>query len=223
MSPSRLREVEECLEATGARPVQWLLETVPVDPRWCLVHATHMTTEERLRLARSGAVAGLCPITESDLGDGIFPATEFDRAGGLYGVGSNSNVLISLAGELRTLEYSQRLRDRARNRLAAPGRSVGRHLFDAVKAGGARALGMPQAHIAAGSRADLIVLDRNAVALTGRHHDSVLDSWIFAAAASPVRTVYAGGKRVVHEGRHVARGSVEVAYRRCLDRLSREE
>ncbi len=216
----QIREVEDCLAATGARPVEWLLDNAPVDPRWCLVHATHMTPEETTRLARSGAVAGLCPVTESDLGDGTFPATDYDAAGGSYGVGSDSNVLISLAAELRTLEYSQRLRDRARNRLAPPGGSVGRHLFDAVATGGARALGLPQPAIAPGSRADLVVLEGHDVALFGRRHDAVLDSWIFAAQGSPVRTVYAGGKAVVRDGRHAARDRIEAAFRRAMERVN---
>ncbi len=135
----QVREVEDCLAATGARPVRWLLDNAPVDARWCLVHATHMVPDETAGLARTGAVAGLCPITESDLGDGIFPATDYVAAGGVFGVGSDSNVLISLEAELRTLEYSQRLRDRARNRLAPQGGgSTGRRLFDAAAAGGAR-------------------------------------------------------------------------------------
>ena len=218
----QVREVEDCVAATGARPVEWLLDHAPVDHRWCLVHATHMTEPETLRLARSGAVAGLCPITESDLGDGIFPATTFDAAGGVYGVGSDSNVLISLAAELRTLEYGQRLRDRARNRLAPPDASTGRHLFDSAVAGGARALGLPRPAIAAGSRADIVVLDAADMALFGRRRDAVLDSWIFAAARSPVRAVFAHGRPVVRNGRHIGRDAVEAAYRRCMNRLSRD-
>ena len=215
----QVREVEDCLAATGVRPVDWLLDNAPVGPRWCLVHATHMTLEETMRLARTGAVAGLCPITESNLGDGIFPATDYVAADGRYGVGSDSNVLISLPAELRTLEYSQRLRDRARNRLAPPGGSVGRHLFDAVAAGGARALDMAVPQISAGFRADIVVLDQDHVALAGRRGDSVLDSWIFAASTSPVRTVYAAGKVVVRDGRHVARERMEAAFRRTLARV----
>ena len=172
-----------------------------------------------MRLARTGAVAGLCPITESNLGDGIFPATDYVGADGRYGVGSDSNVLISLPAELRTLEYSQRLRDRARNRLAPPGGSVGRHLFDAVAAGGARALGTGLPQISAACRADFVVLDQDHAALYGRRGDGVLDSWIFAASTSPVRTVYAGGNVVVRDGRHVDRERIEAAFRRTLARV----
>ena len=211
------REVEACLAATGARPVDWLLDHAEVDERWCLVHATHMTGEEMLRLAASGAVAGLCPVTESDLGDGIFPATAFGDAGGLFGVGSDSNVLIGLAAELRTLEYSQRLRDRARNRLAEPGASVGRHLLDRAVSAGARALGHAETGLEAGARADLVVLDPAHPALYGRRGDTLLDSWIFAAATSPVRDVVAGGRHVVRAGRHVDRERIEARFRRCID------
>ncbi len=215
----QVREVEDCLAATGARPVDWLMEHLPVDRRWCLVHATHMTPAETEALARSGAVAGLCPITESDLGDGIFPATAYAQAGGAFGVGSDSNVLISLATELRTLEYSQRLRDRARNRLALPGGSVGRFIFDGACTGGAQALGLAPAALAPGGRADIVVLDPDHPALYGRSGDALLDSWIFGAATSPVRDVFALGKHVVRNGRHVARAGIEAAFRRAVDRV----
>src|SRR4029077_5908543 len=140
------KEVEDCVAWSGARPVQWLLDNAGVDARWCLVHATHMTDEEIVRLARSGAVAGFCPITEANLGDGISPAAPFIAAGGTLGIGTDSNVLISAREELRSLEYSQRLRDRARNVLAAQSpHSTGRTLFAHAHRGGARALGMAAA------------------------------------------------------------------------------
>lgn len=214
------REVAECLDATGERPVDWLLGHVPVDTRWCLIHATQMTEDETRRLAATGAVAGLCPVTESNLGDGIFPATDYACAGGAYGVGSDSNVSISLRDELRTLCYSQRLRDRARNRLAVHGRSSGRVLFDAAASGGAQALDLPLGSIAPGRQADLVVLDAEDPALIGRRDDAVLDAWIFAAARSPVQEVYLAGRRVVEAGRHAARPAAEAAFRRAMTRLA---
>lgn len=213
-------EVDDCLAATGARPVDRLYDTAPVDARWCLVHATHVTEGEVARMAASGAVAGLCPITEADLGDGIFPAVDFQAAGGRWGVGSDSNVLISLPQELRLLEQSQRLRDRARNRLAIPPRSTGRTLFEAAAAGGARALGSEGGCLAVGAPADLVVLDGDHPALVGRDGDALLDAWIFAAAGNPIRDVWAAGRRVVADGRHVHRSKVEENWRRTLAHLA---
>lgn len=135
-----MKEVEDSLAFSGAWPVQWLLDNAPVDGRWCLIHATHMTETETRRMAKSGAVAGLCPITEANLGDGIFPAPAFLAEGGHYGVGSDSNILISVSEELRTLEYSQRLSLRARNVVADPGCSTGEKLFLQAIEGGGRAL-----------------------------------------------------------------------------------
>jgi formiminoglutamate deiminase len=213
-------EVEDCLAATGRRPVDHLYDTVEIGPDWCLVHATHVTETEVARMAASGAVVGLCPITEADLGDGIFPGVDHLAAGGRFGVGSDSNVLISLPQELRLLEQSQRLRDRARNRLASPPRSTGRTLFDASAEGGAAALGTGGGRIAVGAPADLVVLDPDHPALFGRDGDALLDAWIFAAAANPLREVRARGRRVVVDGRHVARDAVEAKWRATLARLA---
>ncbi|TIX55909.1 MAG: formimidoylglutamate deiminase, partial [Mesorhizobium sp.] len=137
----QIKEVEDCIAWSGARPVQFLLDHAKVDRRWCLIHATHMTEAETVRMARSGAIAGLCPITEANLGDGTFAAPLFVEHGGRFGVGSDSNVLIGLPDELRQLEYSQRLTHRARNVLAVAGGSAGRALFDAALDGGSAALG----------------------------------------------------------------------------------
>ncbi len=215
----QVAEVEDCLAATGARPVDRLFDLVAVDRRWCLVHATHVTAAEIARTAGSGAVVGLCPITEGDLGDGIFPAVAFQEAGGRWGIGSDSNVLISAAQELRLLEQSQRFVDRARNRLARPPRSTGRAIFDAAVAGGAQALGRDGHGLAVGAPADLVVLDVDHAALAGRRDDALLDAWIFAAASSPVRHVWAAGRQVVADGRHVARDRVETTFRRVVGEL----
>ncbi|MCE1237323.1 MAG: formimidoylglutamate deiminase [Hyphomicrobiales bacterium] len=214
-------EVEDCLAATGRRPVDRLMDLVEVGPNWCLVHATHVDATEVARIAAAGAVVGLCPITEADLGDGIFPAVEHLAAGGRFGVGSDSNVLISLPQELRLLEQSQRLRDRARNRLALPPRSTGRTMFDSAAEGGAGALGGGGGRIAVGAPADLVALDAEHPALVGRVGDAVLDAWIFAAAGNPVRDVWARGRRVVADGRHVARVEVEAAWRAALARIAK--
>jgi formiminoglutamate deiminase len=212
-------EVEECVAWSGARPVQWLLDQMPVDGRWCLIHCTHMTPSEIDALARSGAVAGLCPITEANLGDGIFEAPRFLDAGGRFGIGSDSNVRIALGEELRTLEYGQRLRDCKRNRLGPAGSSTGRHLFDAARRGGAQALGLDTGAIAPGRTADIVILDDTHPVLAGRSGDAVLDSWVFAAGDRVVREVLAGGRRVVSNGRHVRRDALLGRFRDTMGRL----
>ena len=162
-------EVDEVLAAWGKRPVEWLLDNVAVDSQWCLIHCTQMHEHETAGLAKTGAVAGLCPLTESSLGDGIFDGVRWLANGGAVAIGSDSNIRISLSEELRTLEYSQRLRDRSRAALATPEKSTGRRMFDAVVAGGAKAAGRDAGGIAAGAWADLLALDHDAVDLTGRH------------------------------------------------------
>ena len=214
------QEIKDCIDWSGARPVQWLLDNASVDARWCLIHATHMTPAETERLARSGAVAGLCPITEANLGDGIFNGTTYAASGGQFAIGSDSNVRISLAEELRQLESSQRLRDLKRNRLGPPGGSTGRFLFDAVSQGGAQALGLDTGALAIGRRADIVALDSEHPALVGRSGDQLLDAWIFAAGDGCVRDVWVRGHPVVRDGRHIAREKLWPAFKRTVERLA---
>lgn len=216
----QVKEVEDCLAWSGRRPVQWLLEHVPVDQRWCLIHATHTTNEEVNAFAKTGAVAGLCPITEASLGDGIFPAREFLDAGGLFGVGTDSNVLVGVADELRQLEYGQRLKYRARNVLSGgAGRSTGRTLFDHAFAGGARALAQPIAGLTPGARADIVTLDAAHPSLAGRTRDAVIDGWIFATGSGAIDCVWAGGNKVVESGRHKLRQAARERFNASVRRL----
>ena len=213
------REVEECLAHHGARPVEWLLDHAPVGPDWCLVHATHIEEREISGIAKSGAVVGLCPITEANLGDGIFPASDFLAARGRIGVGSDSNVLIDLTEELRLLEYGQRLTRRARNVLASDEiRSTGMRLFDAALAGGSRALGA-SGGIATGNSADIVALDSAHPALAGKQGDAILDSLIFAGGRSLISDVWRAGRHVVTGGKHVAREAAQRRYRETLAAL----
>ncbi|HEY8612278.1 MAG TPA: formimidoylglutamate deiminase [Roseomonas sp.] len=210
------REVEDCLAWSGARPVQWLLDHAALDAHWCLIHATHMLPEETSRLARSGATAGLCPVTEANLGDGVFDAGGWQAAGGAWGVGTDSNVSIAANGELRMLEYSQRLARRGRNLMAsAQGASTGRCLLDAALAGGARALGEAPPALRPGAPADLVALRG---ALDGSA-DEALDRWIFASADRGVEAVWCAGRPVVRDGRHVARDVVAARYAGTMRRL----
>lgn len=210
----QVKEVEDCITWSGARPVEWLLDHAAVDAKWCAVHATHMTPDETARLVATGAVAGLCPITEANLGDGLFPAPEWLAAGGAYGVGSDSNVLIDAGEELRLLEYGQRLAHRGRNLLApGPDASTGGALFRGALAGGAQALGAP-AGIAVGNPADLFSLATGDPRVSGRPGDAIVDGLIFAGARPA--SVWRRGVEVVSDGRHRARGAVSARYRKVL-------
>lgn len=215
----QVREVEDCLAWSGARPVEWLLANAPIDGRWCPIHATHMTEAETERLAASGATAGLCPVTEANLGDGTFAAGRFLDAGGRFGIGSDSNVLIGVADELRQLEYSQRLWHRQRNVLGRANGSTGRRLFDAALEGGAAALGAGQACIAKGASADLVSLDPDHPTLAGKAGDAILDAWIFASGAK-VDCVWVHGRKQVEGGRHVRREATAAAFRAAMRQLA---
>ena len=216
----QVKEVEDCLAWSARRPVQWLLEHAPVDRRWCLIHATHTTDEEVVAFAKTGAVAGLCPITEASLGDGIFPAREFLDAGGSIGIGTDSNVLVGVADELRQLEYGQRLKHLQRNVISdGAGASTGRTLFDHALAGGARALGQQTVGLAPGARADIVTLDTAHPSLAGRSRDAVIDGWIFAASSGAIDCVWAGGSKVVEGGRHRLRQTAREHFNASVRRL----
>jgi formiminoglutamate deiminase len=215
----QVREVEDCLAWSGARPVEWLLDHAAVDSRWCLVHATHMTDSENARLAASGAVAGLCPITEANLGDGLFPAEVFLAAGGRCGVGSDSNVRIDATEELRLLEYGQRLARRSRNLLAdGPGGSTGGALYRAALAGGSQALGV-EAGLRVGASADIVGLAVDHPSLIARENDALLDGLIFAAGRDAIDRVWRRGREVVVGGRHVARDAIAARYGTVIRRV----
>jgi formiminoglutamate deiminase len=212
----QVKEVEDCIAWSGARPVEWLLANAPVGPNWCLIHATHMSEAETEALAATGAVAGLCPVTEANLGDGIFPASEFAAAGGMLGVGTDSNVMVGLADELRQLEYSQRLALRRRNVLAPEGGSTGRALFGRALSGGAAALGAQAPEIVVGAPADLVELSgHDGFDAEG---DRMLDGFIFARSAR-VRRVWTGGILRVSDGEHVERARIASRFGRVMKRL----
>jgi len=214
------KEVDDCLAWSSARPLTWLFDHFDVGRGWTLVHATHLDASEVERLAGSGAVACLCPTTEANLGDGFFSARDYLANGGRLAVGTDSNVAISPADELRLLEYGQRLTTRTRNVLAQkPGASTGRRLFDAVAAGGGQALGRDTGRLAPGARADIVVLDAEHPSLAHREGDDLLDSWIFASMGNPVQDVYVGGRKVIEGGRHADEDRIAARFRAALKRL----
>ncbi len=215
----QIPEVDEVSAAWGKRPVEWLLDNVDVNEDWCLIHCTQMQEHETLGLAKTGAVAGLCPITESSLGDGIFDGVRWLNADGKIAVGSDSNIKISLAEELRVLDYSQRLRDHSRAALATSEKSTGRRLFDAVCEGGAQAAKRNSGRIETGCWADLMALDNSHVDFIGRNGDILLDSFIFAGAERTVTNVWSAGRHLVHEGRHIKRDAIIGRYAKVMQEL----
>ena len=215
----QMKEVEDCVAWSGQRPVEWLMSNMPVGENWCLIHATHMTAAETQAMAKSGAIAGLCPITEANLGDGIFDAPSFLAAGGRFGVGSDSNVLIDAASELRQLEYSQRLSLLARNVLAEPEQSTGEAIFGTALAGGSAALGQEQYGLSLNAPADFVTLQADHPAVAGHGADSILDAMIFGNAKNLIDTVWTRGRKRVENGRHLDATRIAARYGRTMQRL----
>ncbi len=213
------QEISDVEAALGQRPVAWLLDNAEVDARWCLIHATHMTDDETRALAGSGAVAGLCPITEANLGDGIFNGVVYMENHGAFGVGSDSNVRISLPEELRMLEYSQRLRDKARTVLVRGAGSVGQALYTGAAQGGAQALGRAAGEISVGKLADLVAIDRDHPTLCTLRDDQLLDGLSFAAPDGTVTDLWSAGRHQVRAGQHIDRKAILTAYRRAMTDL----
>ncbi|WP_428945666.1 formimidoylglutamate deiminase [Pantoea sp. FN060301] len=213
------KEVADCLAWCGERPVERLLNHFEVDPRWCLIHATHLSTAEISRLAASRAVAGLCPTTEANLGDGIFPASAYIAQGGRWGIGSDSHVSLDVVEELRLLEYGQRLRDRRRNRIVTPQQSsVGTVLYHQALEGGAQACGVKTGRIGVGYRADWLVLADDAL-LGGTPSASLLNRWLFAGHRGQIEEVFVAGSKVISAGRHAAQAEIDAAFRDVITAL----
>lgn len=215
----QVSEVRDCVAWSGLRPVQWLLDNIEVDARWCLVHATHVDEAEIIGIARSGAIVGLCPVTEANLGDGIFPATEFLAAGGQFGIGTDSNVCISVAGELSLLEYTQRLSRKVRNVIGLRTHSTGMALFQRALSGGASALGADDAGIAEGNIANLVSLAADEPPMICRRGDALIDSWLFAGVGGIVDCVWVRASKQVEQGRHRRRESIRRAYHQAMKEL----
>jgi formimidoylglutamate deiminase len=217
----QVQEVNDCIAHTGMRPVEWLMSHAGVDERWCLVHATHLTDTETLQIAQSKAIAGICPTTEANLGDGLFPLAQYLGSAGRIGVGSDSNSSVSPVEELRWLEYGQRLISRGRNIAADSTQAhVGRNLWERSCRGGAQALGKKTGMIAEGYRADIIVLDSGHPGLVGRQKDTLLDSFIFSGNTNPVSDVICGGERVVENGCHSRQDEILRAFSKVIRSLS---
>jgi formimidoylglutamate deiminase len=217
----QVKEVEDCLAFSGHRPVEMLMTAFDLSPRWTAIHATHMTPQETQALAKSGAIAGLCPTTEANLGDGIFPAVDYMGQNGTIAIGSDSHITVSPAEDLRVLEYSQRLRDLTRNALAGgSNQSTGRTIFDAALKGGAASMCQPVGSIAVGQRCDIAVLDADHPLLIGRDGDAALDTWIFSGGNALVKHVFVGGKHLVKDRHHIAEEEIARNFRAAMRRLS---
>jgi formimidoylglutamate deiminase len=213
-------EVEQCLKINGMRPVQWLLEHASVDARWCLVHATHMNRQEYDDVARSGAVIGLCPTTEADLGDGFFEAEHWQELGGRMAVGSDSNLRISPREELRLLEFGMRLRTGRRNVLASKGMSCGSALYSSAAEGGGIALGQPVGRIAEGYRADFVELDATNTLLRGVSDDEILDRYVFAGDRGMIASVFVAGQQLVRNGIHEFRDAAAAGFAAVMEEMT---
>ena len=216
----QLAEVDEVKEFLGARPVEWVMENLDISNQWCMIHCTQMEPHEVKMLAKTQAVAGLCPITESSLGDGIFEGANWMSNNGNIAIGSDSNVRISLSEELRTLEYSQRLRDRSRAVLANSHQSTGRRLFEGICKGGAQAAGRKTGLIKEGYLADLLALNTNHVDLERHKEDTLLDSYIFSGDDRMISDVWSAGRHLVKDGEHILRTEITRAYKKATKKLT---
>jgi len=214
------REVAASLQHLGQRPVEWLMEHADVDAHWCLVHATHTTAAELAAIARSNAVVALCPTTEANLGDGVFALDRYRDARGLLAIGSDSQISVSPAEELRWLEYQARLTQHERNIVCGETESTGATLWRAACTGGAQASGRAIGALAVGRRADIVVLDTESPLLAGRDGDAILDTHVFAGQPSSIRDVMVGGRWVVQDGRHFAETTIAAGFRRTLSQIT---
>ena len=215
------KEVDDCLAHYGQRPVEWLLNNADLDEHWCLIHATHINEQERKGIIASNAIAGICPTTEANLGDGIFPTTEFLQEQGTIAIGSDSHISVNPIEELRWLEYAQRLIKQQRAILASTAQqSVGQHLWQKASLGGAQSTNSNTGELAIGKQADLLVLDPEQTQLFAHSDQHSLDSMIFASQQSPIKDVMVNGQWVVNERKHRDEKKAAKAFADILNHLS---
>lgn len=215
------QEVDDCIAHYGQRPVQWLLENAEMDEQWCLIHATHINEQEQQGIIASKAIAGICPTTEANLGDGIFPTTEFLQANGTFAIGSDSHISVNPVEELRWLEYAQRLIKQQRAILASDEQvSVGRNLWQKAALGGAQSTSSNTGELAIGKQADLLVLNASKLALFAHDEQHLLDSVIFASQNNLVEEVMVNGHWVVTGGKHALEQESEHKFSEMLAKLS---
>ena len=215
----QVKEVEEIKSFYKMPPVEFLIENFDINKRWCLIHCTQMSELETELLSKSGAVAGLCPVTEANLGDGIFNGFQYNEGKGFYGIGTDSNINISLTEELKTFEYSQRLLNKKRAVISNQKKSTGRKLFDDCLEGGARALQINNGKIQKGFNADLISLPNANNELDGLEDDKILDYWIFASSKNYVQKLWNKGKCLVENGKHLNFDDIQSNYRKTIKNL----
>ena len=215
------KEVDQCIDWSGQRPIEWLLENTIVNERWCLIHATHMTNIEINALANTRATVGLCPTTEANLGDGLFSLEKFMLQQGKIGIGSDSNTSVDVAEELRLLEYGQRLSQKRRNIGAIrEGVSTGDALFKVSLEGGSQALDQPIFILTPGYRADFIVLDKKHPVLFGRTGNTIIDSWVFTGVRELISDVFVAGKHLIRDHHHIHQEYIESRYRETIKSLA---
>jgi formimidoylglutamate deiminase len=215
------KEVDDCLAHYGQRPVQWLLDNADLDKHWCLIHATHIDEQERKGIIASHAIAGICPTTEANLGDGIFPTDEFLIDDGTFAIGSDSHISVNPIEELRWLEYAQRLSKQQRALLATQEqKSVGLNLWQRAALGGAQSTNSNTGELAIGKQADLLVLDDNQLRLFAHDDDHLLDSVIFASQKNLVSDVMVHGVWSIREGKHTLEKDSADKFAKLLSRLS---
>ena len=215
----QVQEVEEVEKFYGKRPVEWLIENFDINERWCFIHCTQMTKSETLNLANSGAVAGLCPVTEANLGDGIFNGLEYFQNKGMFGLGTDSNINISLVEEIKTFEYSQRLINKKRAVISNKNKSSGRIIFDHSLSGGSRALQTNSGKIENGLCADLLSFKVDNMELDGLDGDKILDYFIFASKGNLINRVWKNGKCLVRGGKHIHSEMINSKYQKTIKKL----
>ncbi|MCY4142831.1 MAG: formimidoylglutamate deiminase [Gammaproteobacteria bacterium] len=212
-------EVEQCLMQHQARPVEWLFKEFAPNEHWCLVHATHVTSDELESMARSNAIVCLCPTTEANLGDGIFPLRDWLELEGHIAIGSDSHISLNPFEEMRWLEYGQRLSSLSRNVASVPHNHCGRNLLEKILEGGAQACGHGATGLQVGLPADLVVLDLDHPMLAGHTSESILDALVFSGLDLPISRVMVAGKWQVIDGLHVEHQGIGSEYSKVVDNL----
>jgi len=217
----QLKEIEDSINYLGKRPVEWLAENVELSDRFHLVHATHLTENETVSIAQSGANVVICPTTEGNLGDGIFPLRKFQELGGKWSIGTDSHVSLNPLEELRLLDYGQRLTSHKRNTYNSANQGdSGLYAVEMASTAGRKAMNnYEEKFFEIGKPLNACIYNHKAPLIGTSSIENMASTLVYSSDASMQSGTIVNGKEIVKNGKHINDESISNKFFETLKEL----